>query len=86
MFSEASIGINIHKENVKTLKQQKKPAHTLQSCIYNFFLKSQVLSADTQTVSSINQSLCEHLMYITYIFLYNMSPSPNAPSLSSLLH
>lgn len=37
MLSEASIGINIHKENVKTLKQQKKPAHTLQSCIYNFF-------------------------------------------------
>lgn len=38
MLFEASIGINIHKENVKTLKQQKKPAHTLQSCIYNFFL------------------------------------------------
>lgn len=37
MLFEASIHINIHKENLKTPKQQKIPSHTSQSWICKFF-------------------------------------------------
>lgn len=37
MLPEASIHINIQKENSKTPKEQKAPAHISQSCICKFF-------------------------------------------------
>lgn len=76
----------IFKKKIQKPLNSKKPQPTPHKAAFVNFFKPQVLSADIQTVSSINQSLCEHLMCITYTFLYNVSPSPNVPSLSSLLH
>lgn len=37
MLFEASIHINVHKENFKTPKQQNAPAHISQSCVCKCF-------------------------------------------------